>query len=228
MDGAFLLVHSPLLGPSSLSELARRAASRGVHAAAPDLTGSAATEGGRAYAETAAAAAADLPDRVVVIGHSGAGAFLPNIGHLLGDRLAALLFVDAVVPPPSGAHRTPARLGLLLDEQTVDGMLLPWIDWWPEEALGEILPDAADRDLLRADLPRLPRSFYDQDVPVPKGWSDWASAYLRLSSAYHAEFEEAGRRGSPRGSIEGTHLSMHTHPDRVLGAIEPLLGELGL
>ncbi len=72
-------------------------------------------------------------------------------------------------------------------------------------------------------MPRLPRSFYDEDVPVPEGWSDRWCGYLRLSAAYDAEFEEAGNRGWPRTDVEGTHLSIHTQSGSVLGAIKSLL-----
>ncbi len=111
----------------------------------------------------------------------------------------------------------------LLDEKTIDGMLLRWLDWWPAEAVEELLPNAADREVLSADMPRLPRSFFDDDVPVPDGWSDRSCAYLKLSAAYDAEFEDAGKRGWPRALVDGTYLSIHTEPDRVLGAIESLI-----
>jgi hypothetical protein len=76
-----------------------------------------------------------------VVGHSGAGAFLPAVAGELGDRGVALLFVDAVVPPPSGVHETPARMRDLLDEQTLDGHLRCWLDWWPRvaEAIASLL-----------------------------------------------------------------------------------------
>ena len=225
MQGSLLLVHSPLVGPSTWAALAQRAAAQGVDVVVPDLTRivEAGPPWSKRLVDTTVAAGVGLNDSVVVVGHSGAGAYLPEIGQRLGDSLGALIFVDAGVPPRHGAHQTPARMKQLLDEQTVDGMLLRWLDWWPASAVEELLPNPTDRDVLVADMPRLPRSFYDEDVPVPEGWSDRWCGYLKLSAAYDAEFHEAGNRGWPRTAVDGTHLSIHTDPDLVLRAIESLL-----
>jgi thioesterase domain-containing protein len=75
---------------------------------------------------------------VAIVGHSGAGAFLPAIASRLEGRVVSLLFVDAVVPPPSGVHETPARLRTLLDQQTVDGRLRRWLEWWPDDVVSEL------------------------------------------------------------------------------------------
>ena len=229
MQASFLLVHSPLVGPSSWAALAQRVAAQGADVVVPDLTRIAEAEPPwwERLVGTAVAAADGLGSPVVVVGHSGAGAFLPEIGQGLGDRLGARVFVDAVVPPRQGAHQTPDGMEQLLDEKTVEGTLLRWLDWWPTAAVEELLPNKSDRDVLAADMPRLPRSFYREDVPVSEGWSDRWCGYLQLSSAYDAEFEEAGNRGWPRATVDGTHLSIHTDPGRVLRAIESLLDTFG-
>lgn len=229
VPGSFLLVHSPLVGPSTLASLAERLAGRGTAVATPDLTGVATAEPPvwRHLVASATSAATDLPGSVVVVGHSGAGAYLPAIGRRLEQRLGALVFVDAGVPPLRGAHRTPARLLEVVDALTVDGMLPPWSEWWPPEAIAELLPDPAVRAALSADMPRLPRRFFDEEVPVPPSWSNRPCAYLRLSDAYAAQFEEAGSRGWPRAVIEGTHLSIVTDPGPVMVAIDSLLEAVG-
>ncbi len=83
----------------------------------------------------------------------------------------------------------------LLDEQTVDGRLRRWLEWWPDVVVSELVPDMNERAALLDDMPSLPRSFYDESVPVPDGWTDRRCAYLKLSDAYEAEFADAGRRG---------------------------------
>lgn len=157
------------------------------------------------------------------MGHSGAGAFLPAIAGRLEGRTATLLFVDAVLPPPSGVHKTPPRLRALLDEQTIDGHLRRWLEWWPSEVVNELVPDLDERAALLADMPSLPRSFYDESVPVPDGWTERRCAYLKLSDAYDAEFAEAGRRGWRRAQLEADHLAIRTQPDRVVEALASLL-----
>jgi hypothetical protein len=191
----------------------------------PDLTGIAvaAPPSWEALVETAVAGGASLRSQVAVIGHSGAGAFLPEIGRRLREATRILIFIDAVLPPHQGAHRTSPHLASLLDDQTADGMLRPWLEWWPEGTVEQILPDPGDRSVLGGDLPVLPRSFYDEDVPVPDGWSERACGYLRLSPAYDVEYEEAGRRDWQRRSIEADHLSIYTQPDRVFQEIRGLL-----
>jgi hypothetical protein len=192
----------------------------------PDLTGIAASSPPfwETYVNAAVASIGD--GAIAVVGHSGAGAFLPAIGHCLGDRLRGVVFVDAQLPPPSGAHRTPPELERLLDENTVDGVLRKWWDWWPAAVLEAEVPDPALRATLRADTPQLPRAFYDESVPVPPGWSSGPCGYVKLSDGYVDEYNEAGRRGWPRTAIEGHHLGIVTAPATVLGAIEDILDRL--
>ncbi|HEX2029190.1 MAG TPA: alpha/beta hydrolase [Nitriliruptorales bacterium] len=224
MANSFLLVHSPLLGPSSWAATAGVLVDRGCEVAVPGLTGvaEAAPPLWQRFIDGATMATERLQAPIVVVGHSGAGAFLPAIAEHLGDRLSALVFVDAVVPPHGGAHETPSALQSLLDEQTVDGRLRRWLDWWPEDVVGQLLPDPSERELLRRDMPQLPRSYFDEAVPVPDDWSRRPCAFLKLSHAYQAEYVEAGARGWTRQKIDGNHLSILTEPARVVDAIEAL------
>lgn len=228
---SFLLVHSPLLGPSSWRAVAGLLGARGSEVAVPDLTGVTDAGSGSTVDDLlrrAVVAGTGLPPPVVVVGHSGAGAFLPAVGDGLGGAPAALVFVDAVLPPRRGAHVTSPDLVRLLDANTVDGRLRPWLDWWPEDTVARLLPDADDRHDLRRDMPRTPRALYDEAVAVPDGWSAWRCAYLRLSRAYDDEYEEAGARGWPRRSLDADHLATVTRPDLVVDAIDGLLGEAGV
>jgi pimeloyl-ACP methyl ester carboxylesterase len=219
---SLLLVHSPVVGPSTWVRLAQAARSRGATVAVPDLTGVVPETPDLlwpAFVETAVRSTGNLRGPIDVVGHSAAGALIPLIGLALGDRLGALVFVDAVIPPHEGTHRTPAGIKELLDQRTSDGVLAPWLDWWPAETLDSLLPDALDRSILRTDMPGLPRSYYDEEIPVPKGWSDWPCRYLRLSSAYDSELARSAELGWPTASIDGTHLSIFTDPDVVLEVI---------
>ncbi len=224
----WLLVHSPLLGPSSLDPLARAIELTGDQATLPNLTSCAdasdpverykalAIEAGRV------AAGPDGPIELVIAGHSGAGAHLPSIASAL-DRPTVLLFVDAVMPPVSGHHRTPARLAARLDELTEDDRLAPWLEWWPPEVMAELLPDPVDRRRLAADQPRLPRSFHRTAVPVPDGWSDGRCCYLQLSPAYQEQREEAEARQWPAAAIDSSHLGPYLEPAAVLDAASELI-----
>lgn len=225
---SLLFVHSPLLGPSSCRPIAGEAMQRGIPTAVPDLTRAATAEppASPRFAAAAAEATHELPPPIAVIGHSGAGAFLPEIGRALEQRLGALIFVDAVIPPLRGAFTLPIEVQRLFDAQTADTTLLPWLDWWPAEVLDHLLPAMGDRAALRADLPNVPRSFFDHYPSVPDGWARWACGYLQLSSAYAVEFEVAGDRTWPRTGIDGNHLSIYTDPKQVLAAALGIVKDL--
>ncbi len=225
--GPLLLVHSPLVGPSSWSRLAAVAADSGLEVVVPDLTGIAHSPRPRwrALVDDAVGAAAGL-DRITVVGHSGAGALLPIVGERLGRRLGALIFVDAVHPVPEGLHETGIELAALLDAQTTDGRLAPWLDWWPVEVVESLLPSEADRAAIADDLPRLPRDFYDDAVPMPVGWTDGPCAYLQLSGAYADDRERARRLGWPSITLESSHLGIFTEPAPVLQAVLALADEV--
>ena len=194
MGRSLLLVHSPLVGPSTMLRLADLAAADGNSVALPDLTHAAEAEAPqwRDFVERAVTGAANLSSGIVLVGHSGAGAFLPKIGEALADRMGQLVFVDAVVPPARGFHQTPSEMIDALNVEDDAGLLLPWLEWWPPADVQELLPEPADRRLLASDMPRLRRTFYDEEIPVPHGWFGWRCAYLRLSDAYDAEYEAGG------------------------------------
>jgi len=123
VTASFLFVHSPLVGPSTLRRLADLVATTGRAVALPNLSPMATSaHPHEVYTNWAIEAAGDLAPPVVVIGHSGAGPFLPTIAAGVGPG-TALVFVDAVVPPESGEHRATESMKVMLDQQTVNGML---------------------------------------------------------------------------------------------------------
>lgn len=216
-----LFVHSPLVGPSSLRPLADVAAAAGCAVSVPDLTSAVVSDDPHGQYVAAAVAEANRTDSpITVVGHSGAGAFLPMIGNQIAA--GSLIFVDAILPPASGAHRTSTRMSSMLDEQTEGGVLRQWLSWWSDEIVSELLPNTEDRRLLQEDMPRLPRSFYDTDVTVPSGWSRTSCAYLRLSEAYDDALAEARARGWPTARCDSTHLGVYTDADRVFAKIVEL------
>ncbi|MGB7879158.1 MAG: alpha/beta hydrolase [Ilumatobacteraceae bacterium] len=222
-------MHSPLLGPSAWRPLDDVARARGFGVVRPDLTGVADAAWPRwcSLVDTAVESTSGRAD-LVVVGHSGAGAFLPAIGHRLKDRLRAVVFVDAILPPVAGEHRTSEQFLRFLDDKTVDGRLLPWLDWWPTEVVGELVRSSEELEELRSDVPRLRRSFYDAPIPMPDDWSSGPCAYLQLSPAYSEESRMADHLGWPTSALDGSHLSIFTDPSVVLAAVEDLLDRVEL
>jgi pimeloyl-ACP methyl ester carboxylesterase len=219
-----VLVHSPLVGPSTWRPFGDTARSAGLDVVRPDLTGveHANRPQWRHVVDTAVDAVAERSN-LVVIGHSGAGAVLPAIGHRLTNRVRALVFVDAIVPPAAGDHRASEAFLDFLDGIVIDGRLPQWLDWWPPEIGTSLVPSPADVDELRADMPRLHRSFYDDAVPVPTDWTTGPCAYLQSSPAYDDEYRRAGEFGWPTATIDGSHLSVFTDPAAVFAAVRALV-----
>ena len=228
VPSTLVLVHSPLVGPSTWRPFGDTARAAGFDVVRPDLTGveNAERPQWRHLVETAVDAVVDaVADRsdLVVIGHSGAGAVLPAIGDRLTTRVRALVFVDAIVPPAAGEHRASASFRDFIDSIVVDDRLPQWLDWWPQDVASSLALSPADLDELRADMPRLHHSFYDDPVPVPSGWTSGPCAYLRSSPAYDDECRRAGEFGWPTAEIEGSHLSIFTDPAAAFAAVSTLV-----
>jgi hypothetical protein len=219
---AFLLVHPPLLGPAVWGPCAAELAAAGHPVAVPDLRAACDPPAGWA-ARAADAAAAGVTGRAVIAGHSGAGVLLPLIADRL-DEVAAVVFVDALVPAAGGRTEPSGRFRSFLDELPVTGGLLPrWSDWWGPGALAELVPDPALRAAIEAEQPRLARAFYAETVPVPASWPPSQVAYLQLSPAYDGDAAEAAARGWPVRSLPGRHLDLATRPAEVAAAILALV-----
>ncbi len=216
-----LCVPSPLLGPSSFQPLAKVLADRGLDVAVADLR-PALAGGSPAWPEMvrlANRAAKSQLGEVVVIGHSGAGAVLPGIGAALGERLARLVFVDAILPPATGVHRYPDTIRGFAADLATGGVLPSWLDWWPPSTVADLLPDPAQVDLLRSDISETPELWFDEEIPVPIAWTEGDVLYLRLSPAYDEELERARSLGWPAVALESTHLGIVTEPEAIADAI---------
>lgn len=219
----FLLLHSPLVGPASLAPLAERLDDVGCRAILPDLT-----EVSRAPRPTwmidAAVAATDGRVVDVVIGHSGAGALLPVVATAVAAP--TIVFLDAVLPSPGTPVWKPEDdMRSFLDEQVgADGRLRPWLDWWDEQLVAQMLPSPEQRAAVTRDCVRLPLSYYDHPVPVPSRWPQ--AAYVALGGAYTDELQRATDLGWPCRSLGLTHLATVTHPDMVATALQDVLEQL--
>ncbi|MDY7099779.1 MAG: alpha/beta hydrolase [Actinomycetota bacterium] len=224
-----VLVHSPLVGPSTWRRVADELVARGASVAVPDLTAVASAPAPMwpVYVEGAVAAARGLPGPVTVLGHSGAAVFLPIIADRLSIHAGPSVFVDALVPPAFGERRPSDEFLATLDRVADGELLRPWLDWWPADLVETVLlPDPGHRAEVAADLPRLPRRFYDEPVPMPPGWSGAPCAYLRLSEGYDDDHAEAASRGWPTAELDRTHLGIVTDPVGVVDAVGSLLVRL--
>jgi hypothetical protein len=227
MAARFVLLHSPLLGPMAWRAAAGELAARGRAAEAPAWTPLSQIEK-NFYAALADRMAAALGGQggMVLVAHSGAGALVPALAAQLGGEVAGVIYADAILPHPgrSWFDTAPPEMAQRLRAGAQMGELPPWCDWWPPGALERLVPDAASRDALVAELEPLPQAWFEEPAP-PDGWNG-PTAYLQFSGAYDSESQAAARYGWPLVRLRLHHLAMLTHPQSVAAALESLAERL--
>jgi pimeloyl-ACP methyl ester carboxylesterase len=222
------LVHSPLVGASAWQSVARLLAARGHMTALPSLTGVLANAGPY-YARLAATVAEDIArrgdERIVLIGHSGAGALLPAVAHATAATVVGMVFVDALLPHPGRAwfDTVPTEMRDQLRGLTRQGKLPPWNEWFPPDTIDELLPDPALRGRFCEELPPVPLAYFDEPAPECPAPPPAHSAYLQLSDAYSAEASQAEREGWRVRRRRAHHLAILTEPEQVSATLEELI-----
>ena len=165
----------------------------------------------------------------VLIGHSGAGPLLATAGTMLGEGVRGYIFVDAGLPAPgrSWMETVPPDLAAQLREMAdPQGWLPPWSQWWGEEELAALLPDAAVREHFVTGCPRLPLAMFEEIHPPTPGWPNAPGGYLQLSEAYDDEAARARELGWPVRRQLSHHLALLTEPGQVAREVRKLIGQL--
>src|SRR6266566_9892491 len=122
----FVLIHSPLVGPSTWTPLAHELERRGRQAVVPSLLGAATAPPPRwrCCIDAVRAATSTLSNQIVLVGHSGGGLLLPAITGAVTPAVSRLIFVDSGVPASSGeTPLAPAALLAHLRTLAVNGEL---------------------------------------------------------------------------------------------------------
>ncbi|SFE90609.1 hypothetical protein SAMN05421541_104364 [Actinoplanes philippinensis] len=215
-------MHSPLVGPSTWAAVARRL----PHAVVPSFLHLAVAQPPFwplvADAVTAAAAALPPDAEVVLVAHSNAGRFVPVVVDALDRTVTACVFVDASLPARAGLTEGVSPALLEIARRKADGgPLPPWSQWWDQDEIAAMFPDAATMRAICDEQPRLPMAFFEQRIPVPDGWDDRRCAFLRFG-AEDAKARDARDRGWPVAFLPGEHLHQVVDPDAVAEAIRKL------
>jgi hypothetical protein len=221
VNPTLLLVHSPVVGPTTWARVADVLQNNGFRCDVPDMTAvaSAGAPDHSKFAGVAAAAVADAAGPAVLVGHSGAGPLLPAIAELVGDRARGAVFVDALLPHPGRSwfdSAPPSLRGQLLGMAS-DGVLPPWHEWFPPGVIDELVPDPSLRRAFFGEIPRLPVAYFEESAPTTSDLR--ACALLRLSAAYDDAADEAERRGWWVARRDWDHLRMLTDPEAVADLI---------
>jgi pimeloyl-ACP methyl ester carboxylesterase len=227
-----VLLHSPLVGPLTWQPTATSLHAAGYQVAVPSLSGVVDT-GPPSYRKLAGRVAETIRQArptgaVVLIGHSGAGALLPAAAEATDTPLAAVVFVDAILPHPgvSWFETAPPVLREQLCGLARDGRLPAWHQWFPPEVVTELLPEEGLRRRFIAELPRVPLAYFEERPPVVSGWSAARCGYLQLSGAYDEVADEAEQHGWVVVREPADHLAMLTRPAAISGLLDRLVKAL--
>ncbi len=86
-----------------------------------------------------------------------------------------------------------------------------------------LVPDAARRNEIEAELPELPLAFFESPMHLPGGWCDAPCAYLLLSDAYRPQADKARALGWPVVEELGNHLDIVNHPEPIARRLVDLM-----
>lgn len=225
----FVLVHSPLVGPTTWEPVAVALRGRGYEVVVPALWDNHTPEPPywQQHAEAVARSlgAVDPARPVILAGHSGAGPLLPVIGELLAQPVAAYLFVDAGIPVDGASRldlmaREDPDWAAAFTQALRDGETFPN---WTDTDLAEIILDAGLRRALVDELHPRDLAFFEEPIPVPDGWPGASCAYLQFSAAYDEPAHHAQAVGWPFRRIDAGHFHMLVEPEVVAVAMLALI-----
>jgi hypothetical protein len=143
--------------------------------------------------------------------------------------VAALIFVDAFLPPVTGSSPlVPPPFLEQLRALASDGLLPPWSTWFGDEGLRELVPDDRVRAELEKEMPRLPLAYFEASVPAPPGWDSRPCGYVLLGGEpYGQSAGDARERGWPVVELrDAHHLALVTDPALVADALLLLASDL--
>jgi hypothetical protein len=145
----------------------------------------------------------------------------------VGRPVRACLFVDAALPAQGSATPVATAEWLAqLREKAVDGRLPPWSQWWDQDELAALYPDAATRARVSAEESRLPLDYYEQQIPVPAGWVATPCGYLLFGGFYVPIAVEAAARGWLVDELAGDHLHQLVDPAGVAQRLTAMVDRL--
>jgi hypothetical protein len=217
----FVLVHSPVVGPATWRPVAEVLASAGHDVAVPDLRAAALT--GEPEAVVTAAVAVTAVESAVMVGHSGAGFFLPLIAGRAVPAPVRLVFVDAGVPPCEGQADAAGDFLEQLRSLAIDGRLPRWSTWWGKGVMEALVPSERFRFEIEAEMLEVPLALFEARVELRAGWCNRPGAFLLLSEAYRRDSARASSLGWPVVERLGNHLDIVNDPQPIARAIVELV-----
>ncbi len=229
LDASLLvLLHSPLVGPSTWQPSADLLHRKGYRVRTPSLADF--TSGDPPYYENIAEHIADTARKgprtktVTLVAHSGAGALLPIVAEKI-EQPCYGIFVDAILPHPgqSWFDTAPSQLRAHLRGLVRNGFLPPWNQWFPPEVISTLIPDSDARQRFIGELPRIPVAYLEERAPTTGADRFLRCGYLQLSDGYSAVASKAEKAGWVTLRASADHLAVLTRPEVVCNALVSLL-----
>lgn len=232
LNPVYVLIHSPLVGPSTWTLVADELQRSGSIVNLPALQDSPNKKlpYWQQNASSIAQVLADVPKtaHLLLVAHSGAGPLLPAIRQSIPNPVHAYIFVDAGIP----LHNA-TRLDLMsmedaewaneFQKELEHGGRFPT---WSSDDLREIIPN----DLLRANVVSelRPRGldFFTERIPVFDGWPDAACVYIQFSDSYEWDAERARQAGWATYKVQAGHFHMLVEPQTVAQLITDAVNKL--
>jgi thioesterase domain-containing protein len=213
-DLLYVLIHSPLVGPTTWKPVARQMQGRGLRVAVPTLIDQPASKRPywKQHREAVVQTLSDLPEnqQIVLVSHSGAGPLLPAIRQALANPVRAYVFVDASVPR-NGASRLELMKAEDLDwaqqfqEELERGSRYPT---WDHNDLSDVIPDERLRRQVVVEMQPRGLPFFTEPIPVFDGWPDAPCIYIQFSAPYQKAADRAKEDGWLVYELDGGHFHM--------------------
>lgn len=202
---AFVLVHSPIVGPDTWEPVAQVLRSRQAHVVVPELVDDGSPPFWRQHARCVVRRIAEDVEpglQLVLVAHSGAGQLLGVLGPVLRDagyQVAAHILADAGLPPEglSRLEQLERETPQFADELRAlfeDGQRFPV---WSDEALAPLVPDAERRAQLLGGVRQLPPPYWEEQIPTALDWPDAPVGALIFSASYDATVRAAREQQWP-------------------------------
>jgi hypothetical protein len=232
MMPCLVLIHSPLVGPLTWSLVADALLERSMSVAVPTLhSEGAATPYWVHHAAAILESLTPVPIArpIVLVGHSGAGPFLPAARSRMLHPVQGYIFVDARLPGRDGASRLDLSESRAAAERfrlrAHEGWLPVWTDLVgiTREVLHELIPDPVLHQRFVTELRPTPLAVYAEPLPVPPGWPDAPCGYLKFSPVYEPAAARARQMRWPCLALPGGHFQMLVQPTAVADALIALV-----
>jgi pimeloyl-ACP methyl ester carboxylesterase len=225
VSSQFVLVPSPLTGPTVWAPVSRALRSLGVSATVAELEERPGdpTPFWVQHANSVARllACVTVQEKVILAGHSGAGPLLPAVGAFSPHPVGGYIFVDAGLPIPGESwlqeldSSLPEFAAEVRDHLEAGGRFPEWT----EEDLRDVVPDEGLRRGFVAELRPRPLSFFTEQFPTFSAWPDAPCGYVRFSEGYEGPAARARSLGWECRELPGGHFHMVVDPDAVATAL---------